>query len=829
MINPGQSFLLGLCLFSCTSTAALAADSPTLRVEGVVPFGIRNTTTESWGVFACTLTNLTETDRLARVLVFYEGRPEEQYGRDVWVPARATLTTWLLVGKAADEPAPNSRKIQKLVYDRTDGQDRLILPPTEERIRSDPVQYRRREPSTAIILDDRPLQELVFGQLPQPETRADEALHLARVFRATRNLSETVLVVNPGLLPPTQEALHGVDHVILATDRIANDLAGLRALRHWVQQGGKLLILLDMITADMLVPLLGDDMDFQLVDRVGLNRFRLETSGSEVPPDLVSSQEHERPVALVRVLLPAGERARHTVNGWPAWFMRDVGRGKIVFSALGPRGWHRARRERDKPSPFENYPSLPIAIPEFDFLATELQPPREENPFDVDVFRDTLRDEIGYSVISRGTVTLLFAGFLAGIVGIGLLLRRTRRPELVGWTGPAAALLAAVAFFGLGEWSRRSAVPTVAVAQIVNADAGTAEVPIHGLLAVYRPESGPANMGAEQSGRFDLEIEPDESAGQTRRWILADQDAWHVEGLSLPAGVRFAPFHITARTDEPIRVTARFGPEGLQGKLAAGPFHDLADALLITPGGRNASVRLKPDGSFTAAGADILPHGQFLASALLSDRQQRRQELYRHFLRQTGSNSGEGRLRMMAWAEPIDTHFTLLPNARTVGTALLLAPVRLERSTPGTRVTVPGPFIASRRILPIGATRVPATSNLGMDMRLRFQLPAGVLPFRIDQARLSYKIDAPSRRITVAGIADGNPVELHSIESPLDPVQVEMKDEGLLRLDADGGLYMNFAISDAIKSRTEPSAAQPDPKWSVEYLELEVTGTTGER
>src|SRR5215831_7471172 len=170
---------------------------------------------------------------------------------------------------------------------------------------------------------------------------------------------------------------------------------------------------------------------------------------------------------------------------------------------------------------------------------------------------------------------------------------------------------------------------------------------------------------------------------------------------------------MTVRTDEPIRVTARFGPDGLEGKVTAGPFHDLADALLTTPGGRNVSVRLQPDGTFTASRADILPKGQFLASALLSDRQQRRQELYRHFLRQTGTPAGEGRLRLMAWAEPIDTHFTLVPGARTVGTAVLLAPVRLDRSVPGTRATVPGPFIASRRILSKGPTRVTTTSNIG--------------------------------------------------------------------------------------------------------------------
>jgi hypothetical protein len=388
----------------------------------------------------------------------------------------------------------------------------------------------------------------------------------------------------------------------------------------------------------------------------------------------------------------------------------------------------------------------------------------------------------------------------------------------------------AAVFFGLGEWSRRAVAPTVAVAQVVDADAGTNEIPMQGLLAVYRPDSGPVNMGVEQGGRFDLEFKEDESAGQTRRWILTDQHGWHWEGLSLPAGVRFAPFHTTTRTEEPIHAVAHFGPDGLEGKLAASPFHRLADALLTTPGGRNLSVRLQPDGAFQASSADILPKGQFLASALLSDQQQRRQDLYRSFLRQTGSTSGEGRTRLMAWAEPIDTHFALVSDARTVGTALLLLPLRLERSAPGARVTIPGPFIASRRILTNGPARIPATCNLGMDMRLRFQLPAEVLPLRIEQARFTFRIDAPSRRIAVAGVAEGNLIELQVVESPLDPVRVEIKDARLLHLDAEGGLPLQFAISDPIKSgASESGTAQPDAKWSIEYLELEVIGTTGEK
>src|SRR5207249_848693 len=131
--------------------------------------------------------------------------------------------------------------------------------------------------------------------------------------------------------------------------------------------------------------------------------------------------------------------------------------------------------------------------------------------------------------------------------------------------------------------------------------------------------------------------------GQTRRLMLTDLETWRWENLSLPAGVRLAPFRYTVPTSEPLAAVARFGPVGLEGKLKSGPFTDLADALLATPTGRNLAVRMNADGGFRAGTPDILPAGQYLATTVLSDRQQRRQNLYREFLSRKGHNPVEDR------------------------------------------------------------------------------------------------------------------------------------------------------------------------------------------
>jgi hypothetical protein len=808
-------------LLACSAASAQESPDSPFRLGGLVPGGVRSSVTESWGSLDFSLTNRTSTDRQARVMVFYTGQPDVQYGRDVWLPGNATLSTWLLVGPAAAQDTGIAREIQILLYDRSDGQNRLLLPANKERIRSRLVLYRKREPYTATLLDEEVPEPPVFGQLPQPDSHAAETVQFVRLFRAARSLSELVPSVNPGNLPPTPEAFDGIDHLVIASERLAHDVVGLEAFRQWLQRGGKVWVMLDLVDPEVLAPLLGEAFDFQLVDRVSLNRFKMEQRPNGQLMADQPQQEHEQPVEIARVLLPPRERAEYTVNGWPVWFTRSVGRGLVVFTTLGPRGWYRPRGRRDQDSPYINYPSLPVPTAPLETLAGVLEPPPAEDPFPIETFQPRLSEEIGYAVVNRGTVGLLFGGFLLATLGLGLALRRSRRPELLGWLGPVAALGAAAAFIAVGTASRRAAAPTVAVAQVVDPIAGRAEASLHGVLAVYRPESGPAEVGARQGGLFSLDMAGIE--GQTRRLLLTDSDAWHWENLELPAGERFAPFRCIAPTGEPVAAVARLGPEGLEGKLTAGPFQEIADAVLSTSGGRNLAIRWQPDGSFRAGNQDILPMGQFLAGAVLNDVQQGRQELYRTLLKRPKAGQPESGNVLLAWAKPIDMHFTLAPDARTVGSALLVLPLQLERTSPGTQVTIPGPLIPYRRLLSGGAVRPLLESDQGIDMELRFQLPAAVLPLQIERARLDAKIDAPSRRITLAGRTETGTVEIQHVESPLDPIHVEIKDERWLHLDEEGGLHLNVTVSGAPNGG---APGQENEKWTIEYLELEVTGKT---
>src|SRR5262249_32198977 len=145
---------------------------------------------------------------------------------------------------------------------------------------------------------------------------------LARAFRQTSRLSDLAPAAEIRALPPHPQAFDGIDHVLLASGRLADNPAGMRALRHWLGQGGRVWAMLDQVEPDALAPLLGDVLDFQVVDRVSLTKFA-------VPPD-PPGKPHDRAVEFVRVLLPAQEQVPYAIDGWPVWFTRRVGRGKVV-------------------------------------------------------------------------------------------------------------------------------------------------------------------------------------------------------------------------------------------------------------------------------------------------------------------------------------------------------------------------------------------------------------------------------------------------------------------------------------------------------------------
>jgi hypothetical protein len=628
-----------------------------------------------------------------------------------------------------------------------------------------------------------------------------------------------VNTVKQRFLPSVPEAYDGIDHFVLASNRIADDVAGRRALRLWLERGGSLWVMLDRVESATVASLLGDELDFQVVDRVSLTRVQIGSGPANPHRTEDPASEFEEPVDFVRVLV-SGKQILYTVNGWPAAFQIGFGRGRVLFTTLGARGWMRPRTVRDPRPPFRDYPHLPVALTPFEFLATELHPRHEGPALTADELRSYVTDQISYRVVTRNKVLLVFGLFFLILAIASVAFAKKAWLEHLGWLGPALALVAAGVFVGIGERSRGAVPPTVAVAQIVDAIPGQDEVDMTGYLGVYQPAPSTSTIGAQQGGDFELDLAGLE--GRVVRRVQTDIDRWHLENLELPAGVRLAPFRHTVRTSKPVEATVRFGPEGVEGRLHAGPFCQLEDVLLSTPGAHTVTVRLAPDGSFQATSADELYAGQVIDTGLLSDRQRARQILYKKFLAEPQPRSISDRSLLLAWAEPLDMGFSLVPSARVTGSALLTVPLQFERVPRGSPVTVPGAFVDCRRIANDGRPLPPAVeSHLAATVRLRFQIPHSVWPLVIESARLTVKVHAPAREVIVSTFADEQSVPLRRLKSPVGVEQVEILEPRLLRTGAQGILYMTIAMG-------EIQGGDSQDPWRIENVGLEVRGKTSE-
>ena len=193
-------------------------------------------------------------------------------------------------------------------------------------------------------------------------------------------------------LPPIAEAFDGIDHFVLGSDR-SDDPAGRQALRGWLERGGSLWVMLDLIHENTMTTLLGDVLDFQVVDRISLTQFHLRGGSENARRIEAQPTDLEEPVNFVRVVVPQ-HQVFYTVNGWPAAFLSEVGRGRVIVTTLGARGWMRPRRNTDPPSQYKEYPRLGVALAPFDMLMDEIHR-LERPPLAAETCAYVL-DQIGY-------------------------------------------------------------------------------------------------------------------------------------------------------------------------------------------------------------------------------------------------------------------------------------------------------------------------------------------------------------------------------------------------------------------------------------------------
>ncbi|GAF69419.1 unnamed protein product, partial [marine sediment metagenome] len=348
--------------------------------------------------------------------------------------------------------------------------------------------------------------------------------------------------------------------------------------------------------------LLGNAFDCHVVDRVGLTSVRIERGPSDSAVSAESAREFEEPINLARVVT-SNENVMQTVNGWPASFWQPVGKGMVLFTTLGPRGWMRLRTPGDPRPEKDMYRLDYIAIEPLQFLADkfladEFLASGKALTIEPARLAPYLAEQIGYRIVGRYWVAAVLGGFCVVLAATGIWFRRSGQPQRLLWIGPAAALVAGGLLVVTGTLLGRAVAPTVAVVQLVHGEPDVEDVYVRGLMSIYNQGRCDAPLGTRRGGMFL----PDMTGlgGVTRRMVWTDIGVWHWENLTLPSGVRSAPFQFGTKIDGLIGARGTLGPDGLRGWFASGPFGNPSDAILAMPSGGKLAITIGADGTFTA-------------------------------------------------------------------------------------------------------------------------------------------------------------------------------------------------------------------------------------
>jgi hypothetical protein len=663
-------------------------------------------------------------------------------------------------------------------------------------------------------------------------------------------MSQRIVRLGCDSLPPTPEALNGVDQMIVSSDCLVSDAAGLQAVRGWLHGGGRAWVMLDRVSPDTAARLLGTDVPCTIVDRVGLTEWQFDKgtgspAGGELPQVMEMPSEFagtapkrfegrlglfEEPVDMVRTLAPDMNPA-YTVNGWPAAFWRRCGRGQVLFTTLAPRGWVNQRPIDKEKIGSTNPADLYAASEPLRMLMAEFLRPYDPPTLLPADFQAYLAGRIGYRIVGRGTVVTILSMFCLGLLVVAAWLSRRGQLAHLGWLGPVTALSAALVLVALGTASRHAVPPTVTEVQLLEVTPYANDTPATGMLTLYQQDESPASLGAARGGTLLPDLKG--LAGAAHRMVWTDLDRWHWEHLTLPAGLHSARFEATARLEPAPAASVTFDAKGAVGHVELGPLQRPGDAIIALPSRRNLAVKFSGrDGKFTAGPAEQFSVGQYMASSVFSDEQRRRRTVYQRLLERRNWPRYPMRPMLLTWADRLDLGFTFADEMQHSGSALVTIPLSIERPAPGTRVLIPSPFLTYHSVFVDGGSAVlyDPKHNEWVSARLtpgkallRFQVPTSLLPLQVDKAAVTIDLQAQTRPLEIFARKGQQLKTLAKRQSPVGRLRIELDARELLQPDEGGGVYLGVAIGEAIKLPGETKAAS---EWKINELQLELAGRT---
>jgi hypothetical protein len=216
----------------------------------------------------------------------------------------------------------------------------------------------------------------------------------------------------------------------------------------------------------------------------------------------------------------------------------------------------------------------------------------------------------------------------------------------------------------------------------------------------------------------------------------------------------------------------------------------------------------------------------------LSDEQRRRQAVIEEMLRPEAEQVRElSPPLLLGWGDAVDMGFQFPRHRERFGTALWSLPLKIDRTPGGTRVVIPSPFLQFSAVnratgentspLYNRRTGVWISSQKPTETWLRFEVPEAVLPLRMDRARLTLQITAPSRTVQIVRRVGERTQPLRKVDNPIGQIELTLEGATLPELDAAGRLLLGILVSAMTDEATQPPASV----WKIDSVQLEIAGT----
>jgi len=267
------------------------------------------------------------------------------------------------------------------------------------------------------------------------------------------------------------------------------------------------------------------------------------------------------------------------------------------------------------------------------------------------------------------------------------------------------------------------------------------------------------------------------------------------------------------------------------GQIAAGSFHSLEDAVVVTQDG-HLTARIQTEDmqiTFTSGTEDQVGPEQFIRDSgigVLDPKQSSRQDIYRQLLGETYRPAGP---LLLVWAQGALPELEVPDEALHLGESLLALPIRYKPSEPDVSVFVPSvllkmtPYMADedyRATIYNIHTHEWVQQQTDAAFLMNYELPQPLADMQIEGATLRIHLRAPGRTYEVLRYRNGEAEVVASGENASGHVTFELTGQNAPVIK-DGGVVVGLRIG------TIPNSGRPRV-WSVEGMQLEVTGTAAE-